>query len=105
MSEVTTNSGEQGSQQNGQTIIVNQVEQASNGVGTAGFVLALLAVFLGWIPVFGWILWVLGLVLSSVGLFKSPKGLAITGFILSVVDLILLLTVFGTIAAMFGLGL
>ena len=82
----------------GQTVIVNQQSQQSNGVGTAGFVLALIAVFLCWIPVFGWILWVLGLILSFAGLFKKPRGLAIAGFVLSVIGLILLVAVVGAIA-------
>jgi hypothetical protein len=81
--------------QYGQTVIVNQ----SNGVGTAGFVLALIALFLGWVPVLGWILWILGLVLSFAGLFKSPRGLAVTGLLISLIDLILLLMVFGALAA------
>jgi hypothetical protein len=97
MSEELKNS-EHGSQ--GQTIIVNQQQQESNGVGTAGFVLALIAIFLGWIPVLGWILWILGLILSFAGLFKKPKGLAIAGFVLSLIDLILLIVVFGTLVGM-----
>lgn len=47
------------------TIIVNQPVPKSNGMGTAGFVLALLALFLGWVPVVGWILWVLGLIFPA----------------------------------------
>ena len=39
-----------------QTIIVNQIEKKSNGIGTAGFVLALIALFLGWVPLLGWII-------------------------------------------------
>ena len=64
------------------TIIVNQPVPKSNGMGTAGFVLALLALFLGWVPVVGWILWVLGLIFSCVGVFRTPKGLAIAGLII-----------------------
>ena len=93
MSDVQ-NSG-QGSQ--GQTIIVNQVERKSNGVGIAGFVLALIAIFLGWVPVLGWILWALGLILSFVGVFKKPRGLAIAGLVVSLIGIILILTVFGAI--------
>jgi len=81
----------------GQTIIVNQQERKSNGVGTAGFVLALIALFLGWIPVLGWIIWVLGLILSFVGIFKTPKGMAIAGLVISLIGIILLLTVFGAL--------
>jgi len=81
----------------GQTVIINQTEKKSNGVGTAGFVLALIAVFLGWVPVLGWIIWLLGLILSFVGVFKQPKGLAIAGLVISLIGIILLLTVFGAI--------
>ena len=81
----------------GQTIIVNQQEKESNGVGTAGFVLALIALFFGWVPVLGWIIWVLGLILSFVGVFKTPKGMAIAGLVISLIGIILLLTVFGAL--------
>jgi hypothetical protein len=104
MSEVNTQSSGQAPPQAGQTIIVNQIKQESNGVGTGGFVLALVAILFGWVPVLGWILWGLGLILSFVGLFKNPKGLAIAGFVLSVIGLILILAVAGAIAGMVGLG-
>jgi branched-subunit amino acid ABC-type transport system permease component len=73
----------------GQTIIINP----SNAAGTAGFVFALFALFVSAVPVFGWILWIPGLILSFVGVFNSPKGFAVTGLIISVLDLYLLLTV------------
>ena len=81
------------------TIIVNQPVPKSNGMGTAGFVLALLALFLGWVPVVGWILWVLGLIFSCVGVFQTPKGLAIAGLIISLLGVILLLFVFAGLFA------
>jgi hypothetical protein len=83
----------------GQTIIVNQIEKKSNGTGTAGFVLALIALFLGWVPVLGWVLWLLGLILSFVGVFKEPKGLAIAGLVISLIGIILLIVVFGSLMA------
>ena len=86
-----------------QTVIINAPEHKSNGTGTAGFVLALIALFLGWIPVLGWIVWLLGLILSCAGLFKEPKGLAIAGFVISLVDLLLLIAVFGALAGLAGL--
>ncbi|HOU75223.1 MAG TPA: hypothetical protein PLW22_10760 [Tenuifilum sp.] len=92
-----TNESQNSSNQAGQTVIINQTEKKSNGVGTAGFVLALIAVFLGWVPVLGWIIWLLGLILSFVGVFKQPKGLAIAGLVISLIGIILLLTVFGAI--------
>lgn len=81
----------------GQTVVVNQSEKKSNGVGLAGFVLALLALFLGWVPILGWILWVLGLILSFVGVFKEPRGMAIAGLVISLIGIILLLVVFAGI--------
>ncbi|MDR0659772.1 MAG: zinc-ribbon domain-containing protein [Prevotellaceae bacterium] len=77
-----------------QQIVINQVAATpSNGIGTAGFVCALVALFIGWVPAFGWILWVVGLVLSFVGVFKAPKGLAIAGLAISFVGLIVMLIV------------
>ena len=75
------------------TVIINQTE--SNGIGTAGFVLALIAIFLGWVPVLGWIIWLLGLIFSAVGLTRQPKGLAIAGLVISLVGIVMLIAVFG----------
>ena len=83
----------------GQTIIINQQEKKSNGVGTAGFVLALIALFVGWIPVLGWIVWLLGLIFSFVGVFKEPRGMSIAGLVISLIGIILLLIVFAGIGA------
>lgn len=82
-----------------QTIIINHEEKKSNGIGTAGFILALIGLFLGWVPVLGWVIWLLGLIFSFIGIFKSPKGLAIAGLIVSLIGFILLFAVFGVIGA------
>jgi len=82
---------EQSSQ--GQTIIINQQQKKSNGLGTAGFVLALIALFLVWVPVLGWILWLLGLIFSFIGVFKKPKGLAIAGLVISLIGIIVLIVI------------
>ena len=75
-----------------QTIVVQTPVRQSNGTGTAGFVLSLIALILSWFPVVGWMVWVLGSLLSFIGMFKSPRDLAITGFIISIITLIILLT-------------
>jgi len=82
----------------GQTIIVTQKENSSNGIGTAGFVLSLISLFLGWIPFIGWLLWVLGVIFSFIGVFKKPRGLAIAGLIISFIGIILLIFVFASLA-------
>jgi len=73
-----------------------------NGLGIAGFVVAIIAAFLGWVPVLGWILWFLGLLLSFIGVFKYPRGFAIAGLIISLIGIILILVVFGALAAGFS---
>jgi hypothetical protein len=90
------NSGQNSS---GQTIIVNQVEKKSNGLGTAGFVLSLIALFIGWVPFLGWLIWILGLVFSFIGIFRTPRGLAIAGLVISFIGIILLVIVFAGIGA------
>ena len=83
------------------TVIINQTEK-SNGIGTAGFVLALIAIFLGWVPILGWIIWLLGLIFSAVGLTRQPKGLAIAGLVISLVGIVMLIVVFGAILSAFA---
>ena len=70
-----------------QTILVREQRYKSNGLGTAGFITSLLGLLLSWVPFLGWILWLVGALLSLIGVFKSPRGLAITGIILSLITL------------------
>ena len=96
-SEQTQGQSGQPQDQSGQTIIVEQAESQKNGIGVAGFVLALIAVFFGWIPVLGWVVWLLGTIFSFAGVFKEPKGLAIAGLVISLIGVILLISVFGAV--------
>lgn len=67
-----------------------------NGFGIAGFSLAILAIIFCWTPGFNFICWFLGLVFSIVGLcVKKSKALAIAGLIISLVNLIILVLIFG----------
>lgn len=70
-----------------QTILVREQRYKSNGLGTAGFITSLLGLLLSWVPILGWILWLVGALLSLIGVFKSPRGLAISGLILSLITL------------------
>lgn len=85
------------------TVIVNQTEKKSNGLGTAGFVLALCGIFFSWIPGFNWVLWALGFIFSFVGIFRKPKGLAIAGLVISCLDLIILIALIGVLATIFSM--
>ena len=73
----------------------------SNSIGIAGFVFALLGLIFCWVPGIDLILWFLGLVFSIIGLFKTPRGMAIAGFILSFVVIIAIIVVLGSFAAAF----
>ena len=84
-----------------QQVILNQSGQ-SNGLGTAGFILSLISLIFSWIPGIGWVVWFLGALFSFIGLFKSPRGMAIAGFIISFIDFIILMSVVGAITSIFS---
>jgi hypothetical protein len=89
MSEIQSNAGQNPLREN-QTIVINP-SAAKNWIGTAGLVLAIITIFLGWVPVSGHILWILGFIFSFAGMFKKPKGLAIAGLVISLIGLILII--------------
>ena len=75
-----------------------------NGLGVAGFVIALIGFIFSWIPLINvfsiWLCWV-GLVLSLVAVFlkNKKKGLAIAGIVLGVVGIALYYLVYAGIRA------
>lgn len=88
----------------GQTIYINQVAPVpSNAIGTSGFVFSILAIFLGWIPFIGWIIWLLGLIFSAIGITRQPKGLAISGLVISLIGVVILIGFLGLLIGIHGL--
>ncbi len=85
---------------NQQVFIQQAPAPKSNGIGTAGFVLALIGLILCWIPILDWILWLLGVIFSFIGVFRAPRGLAIAGLVISFIGIIILIAFIGAIAAM-----
>lgn len=77
------------------TVIVEG--KRSNGIGTAGFVLALIAFLVCWIPIVDFVVWFLGALFSFIGVFKRPRGLAIAGLIISFIGIIILIAFFGAL--------
>ena len=78
---------------NAQNVNSMVIVKKSNGVGMAGFILALITLFVGWIPILGQIGWLsglIGIILSVIGVFKRPRGFAIAGIIISLVSLLFL---------------
>ncbi len=85
-------------QNNGDQPIIIQHKNESNGIGTAGFILSIIALVAGCLPVVGWLVWLLGLIFSFIGIFKRPRGLAIAGLIISLIGIIILIFIFGGLA-------
>ena len=77
--------------------IVNVQGSRSNGLGTAGFVLALLSFIFCWAIVANVVLWFLGFLFSLIGVFKKPRGLAIAGLVISLIDIIIVIVFFGAL--------
>jgi len=76
-----------------QKIYITNEVKTTNGIGTAGFVIAILAILLFWVPFLGMLLWALGVLLSFFGLFKSPRGLSIFGLIISSIGFIVVIAI------------
>lgn len=95
---------QQGANSTQQPIFINVPTNKSNSLGLAGMILAILGIFLGWIPVLGWIIWFLGVIFSVVGVLKSPRGFAIAGLVISFVWLIIFVFIVGSIGALAALG-
>ena len=64
-----------------------------NGKSVAGFILSLVAFFIGTIPGFGFVVWILGLIFSTLGLQKPKRGLAVAGFSISMVVAVCMLVI------------
>ena len=86
-----------------QPVYIVQQAPKRNGIGTAGFVLALLSLLFSWVPMVDFVLWFLGFLFSFIGLFKRPRGLAVAGFILSFISIaVILILVFVVGLALFA---
>ena len=81
-----------------QIVTVQYQAPKQNEVGIVGFILAILSLFVSWTPVVNWIAWFLGALLSFIGLFYRPRGLAIAGFLISLIDVIIIVAIVGTVA-------
>lgn len=80
------------------------VEKGKNGLGVTGGILAIIGAIFGFIPLFGWlfwILWTLALIFSIIGVCKKnvKKGMAWTGLIICVLMLIFRLFIYKYIFA------
>jgi hypothetical protein len=72
-------------------------QKKKNGIGTAGFILAIIGFVFCWLPIVNIIVWFLGFLFSLIGVFKKPKVLAFIGLGISLILLIVILVVFGAV--------
>lgn len=76
-----------------------QRSAAGNGLAITGFICALCSLVLFWLPFINFVLWVLGIVFSAIGLNRSNKqgaphrGLAIAGLVIALVPTTILIFV------------
>lgn len=79
---------------NGEGPQMNVTPRRGNSVGVAAGVLAL-SLILVWIPLIGpLIITIVALILSIVGVCRSPRGMAVTGLIISVIWMIIWIWLF-----------
>ncbi len=83
----------QATYQNVPPLVQQPIEK--NNIGLTGFILSIVAVVISLVPIVGWLCWLLGLVLSIVGLFKKPRGFAIAGLVISLIGFIIMFFLLG----------
>ena len=67
-------------------------KKETNGVAVAGLITSIVALICSPIPLLCWVLWIVGLILSCVGLGKKTrKKLAVAGLLISIIDFIVLI--------------
>ena len=84
----------------------NQETKPTNGLGIAGMVIGIISYVFCWIPVLNFILGLIGVILSSIGLARREQyrlnGCAIAGLVLSiigfVVGIIMMIIIFAAAA-------
>lgn len=84
---------------------VNNYGSRSNAAGCAGFTFALLGIFTSIVPIVNFlspIFSFLGLLLSFIGMFFRPRVLAVLGFLLSIIDLIIIVVLTGGLLLFFS---
>lgn len=102
----TEDSGQNGTHTQ-QNVYVQQVVHKSNGMGVTGFILAIINAVLFWIPFIDLIciiLWPLALIFSLIGVFRTPKGLAVAGLILAILPIFFLIAGAGALAGIMSMS-
>lgn len=81
-------------------VVINQPQRKSTGMAIAGLVMGILTLVFCWVPFVGFILGLLGLIFSIVGIAKKDggaKGAAIAGLVLTLIGAIVSIVVVGSV--------
>ena len=69
--------------------VQHEIKKTTNGIGIAGFITSIFGLILFCVPIISTVFWLLGVVLSIIGMTRKPKSLAIAGLIISSVSFLL----------------
>ena len=69
--------------------LVNTRVPKKNQLGLIGFIVAVAAIVLIWIPSLSEILWLVGLILSVIGITRKPRKFAVAGLITSILAIVI----------------
>jgi len=83
------------------TTIIVQEKNNSNAIGVIGFICSLVSILLCGVGGIGIFVWIFGFLFSLIGIFKKPRGFAIAGFIISLIDLLALFIILGAFMGAF----
>ena len=85
----------------------NAIKSKKDSKATAGFVLGLISIIAWFIPLFGYSVTIIGIIMSGMGIKSNKKTFAIIGLILSIIFLIVTLinSILGAVIAVKGLNL
>ena len=76
-----------------QYMVVQAPQKPTNGVGLAGMIIGILSYILCWVPVLDFLLGMIGIILSGVGLRRKERyrlnGFAVAGLVLSIIGLVI----------------
>ena len=78
------------------------VAKKKNGLGIAGLIISIVAAVFSWVPIFKWIVWAVGFILSFIAVFKAPRKAAIAGLIISCIALIIIIVLLCMAGAAIG---
>lgn len=81
-------------------VAVPAQSRKSSGMAIAGLIMGIFTLIFCWVPVVSWILGLLGLIFSIIGIAKKnggAKGAAITGLVLTILGAILGIALYGLV--------